>query len=77
MEFAIRGDTALHFAAAAKCNAEHICKLLIDGGADPRISDKFGNFAYERAQNEDLRLLLGGPNPQLFEYARQGQVSWR
>lgn len=64
-----RGSTPLHFAAAAKQNPLAVCKLLIAAGADPGQPDFHGYMPYEQAEQPEVRVLLGGPDQRLFDYA--------
>mmetsp|Transcript_22718 Transcript_22718/g.63092 ORF Transcript_22718/g.63092 Transcript_22718/m.63092 type:complete len:432 (+) Transcript_22718:100-1395(+) len=68
-----RGTTALHFAAAAKRNAKAAVETLLKAGADPYIVDSFGALPCERAEDNEVRQLLGGPDPKFFEYAEAGK----
>lgn len=69
-----RGTTPLHFAAAAKSNALAVCQLLLQHGADPNQADLFGYLPYEQADSPEVRVLLGGPDQRLFDYAVEGRV---
>eukprot|EP00882_Tetradesmus_deserticola_P007866 GHRQ01008280.1.p1 GENE.GHRQ01008280.1~~GHRQ01008280.1.p1 ORF type:complete len:485 (+),score=219.30 GHRQ01008280.1:147-1457(+) len=69
-----RGTTPLHFAAAAKSNALAVCQLLLQHGADPNQADLFGYLPYEQADSPEVRVLLGGPDQRLFDYAAGGRV---
>jgi hypothetical protein len=67
-----RGSTPLHFAAAAKQNALAVCQLLIASGANPGQPDFHGYLPYEQAEQPEVRVLLGGPDQRLFDYAGEG-----
>lgn len=58
-----RGSTPLHFAANAKRNALLVCQALLQAGADTKRIDGTGRVPYEHAELDDVRLLLGGPDP--------------
>lgn len=64
--------TPLHLAAAAKQNALSACKLLLASGSNPEASDAHGRFAYELSSDDDVRKLLGAPDPRLFEFVMAG-----
>lgn len=64
-----RGSTPLHFAAAAKKDALAVCQLLIASGANPGQPDLHGYLPYEQAEQPEVRVLLGGPDQRLFDYA--------
>lgn len=64
-----RGATPLHFAAAAKKNPLAVCQLLIASGAQPGQPDFHGYMPYEQAEQPDVRVLLGGPDQRLFDWA--------
>ncbi|GAB4816711.1 hypothetical protein N2152v2_003757 [Parachlorella kessleri] len=70
----MRGSTPLHFAAAAKRNTVQICKLLLEHGADDGIVDDAGRLPYELANGDDVRALLGGPDPRLYDFAAHGNL---
>ncbi|GFH23859.1 ANK_REP_REGION domain-containing protein, partial [Haematococcus lacustris] len=58
-----RGSTPLHFAASAKRNCKEMCELLLQHGAHTDPVDMAGRVPYEMAASDDLRALLGGPDP--------------
>jgi len=68
-----RGLTALHFAAAANARAPETCQALVSAGADPYLADTCGSLPYERAETDELRKALGGPDPRLFQFAEDGK----
>jgi len=68
-----RGTTPLHFAAGAKKRQAETVRALLDGGADPKIADGFGRRPYEGCEDEELRHMLGGPDPKFFKAASEGQ----
>ena len=69
------GQTPLHFAAGAHRNVFEACSALLDLGADPFEVDQHGRLAYEIAKDDELRRLLGGPDPRLFSAAAAGDLS--
>lgn len=69
----VRGSTPLHFAAGAKDNAIEACQVLLDAGADPEVADMAGRKPFELALEDDVRALLGGPDPKLFQHCAAGQ----
>lgn len=69
-----RGSTPLHFAAAAKKDALAVCQLLISSGANPGQPDLHGYLPYEQAETPEVRVLLGGPDQRLFDYAGECAV---
>lgn len=68
-----RGSMPLHFAAGAKENAKEACQALLDAGADPEVADMAGRKPFELAMDDEVRALLGGPDPKLFQYCAAGQ----
>lgn len=68
-----RGSTPLHFAAAAKKDALAMCQLLITSGANPGQPDFHGYLPYEQAEQPEVRVLLGGPDQRLFDFAGEKQ----
>ena len=70
-----RGQTALHFAARAHKNVAPLCALLLRAGADHGAADWEGRLPFELAEDDDVRLLLGGPDPRIFEAAAAGDVA--
>jgi ankyrin repeat protein len=64
-----RGSTPLHFAAAAKRDALAVCTLLLRAGADAGHPDHHGYLPFEQAESPEVRVLLGGPDQRLFDYA--------
>ena len=69
-------QTPLHFAAGAHRNVLETVNTLLERGADPFAVDKFGRLPYECAgKNEEVRFLLGGPDPRLFTAAAAGDVA--
>lgn len=68
-----RGTTPLHFAASARKKAEDTVRLLLSHGAKTDIIDMSGRMAYECAMLDEVRGLLGGPDPRLFEYCSEGK----
>lgn len=67
-------QTPLHFAAGAHRNVFETCNALLDLGADPFQVDHHGRLPYEIAKDDELRRLLGGPDPRLFTAAAAGDV---
>ena len=58
-----RGQTPLFFAAYAKDNALGSCQLLLQAGAVTDMADATGRVPHEYAKSNDVRMLLGGPDP--------------
>lgn len=50
-----RGQTPLHFAAAAHSNAHAACELLLRHGASKHASDSVGRLAFENTQDDEIR----------------------
>lgn len=46
-----------------------MCQLLIASGANPGQPDLHGYLPYEQAEQPEVRVLLGGPDQRLFDYA--------
>jgi ankyrin repeat protein len=69
-----RGQTPLHFAAAAKQNALQVCNILLDADADPCLDDAMGRFPYETTPDPVIKKLLGGPDPRIFSIAASGDI---
>eukprot|EP00193_Tetraselmis_chui_P007202 CAMPEP_0177751912 /NCGR_PEP_ID=MMETSP0491_2-20121128/637_1 /TAXON_ID=63592 /ORGANISM="Tetraselmis chuii, Strain PLY429" /LENGTH=428 /DNA_ID=CAMNT_0019267077 /DNA_START=145 /DNA_END=1431 /DNA_ORIENTATION=+ len=69
-----RETTPLHFAAGAKRNQQATVEALLKGGADPDARDAFGRQPYEGAEDESVRRLLGGPDPNFFKFASEGKL---
>ncbi|KAJ9508528.1 hypothetical protein QJQ45_012063 [Haematococcus lacustris] len=69
-----RGSTPLHFAASAKRNCREMCELLLQHGAHTDPVDMAGRVPYEMAASDDLRALLGGPDPRIFDYCEKGDA---
>ncbi|KAF5839130.1 ankyrin repeat-containing domain protein [Dunaliella salina] len=70
----MRGSTPLHFAAAAKKNAKQACEVLLKKGADTEAVDMMGRAPYEMADSDEVRVMLGGPDPRLFDLAGDGKA---
>ncbi|GAX73851.1 hypothetical protein CEUSTIGMA_g1301.t1 [Chlamydomonas eustigma] len=70
-----RGQTPLHFAASARKRAKEICTLLLKHGAATDVMDSTGRVAYEMADDDEIRTLLGGPDGRLFSFASEGKVA--
>ncbi|KAH7624919.1 putative Ankyrin-3 [Nannochloris sp. 'desiccata'] len=68
-----RGQTPLHFAAAAKKNAFETCELLVANGAHRLLEDSLGCRPYENANDTEVRALIG-PDRRIFEYAALGDL---
>lgn len=49
-----------------------MCQLLLGAGADPQQPDFHGYLPYEQAEAPEVRVLLGGPDQRLFDYAGEG-----
>ena len=64
----------MHFAAGAHRNVFETCNALLDLGADPFQVDHHGRLPYEIAKDDELRRLLGGPDPKLFTAAAAGDI---
>lgn len=69
-----RGQTPLHFAAAAKKNALQLCNILLDADADPFLDDSMGRLPYETTLDPAIKKLLGGPDPRIFSIAASGDI---
>ena len=52
---------------AAQRNHSEFVRLLLKNGANPLIEDKRGMFAFNYAEDEELRQILGGPVSTLFD----------
>jgi hypothetical protein len=48
-----------------------VCQTLIAAGAIPGQPDFHGYLPYEQAEQAEVRVLLGGPDQRLFDYAGQ------
>jgi hypothetical protein len=46
-----------------------VCQLLLAAGANPQQPDFHGYLPYEQAEQPEVRVLLGGPDQRLFDYA--------
>ena len=51
-----------------------VCQLLIASGANPGQPDFHGYLPYEQAEQPEVRVLLGGPDQRLFDFA--GETRW-
>lgn len=67
-----RGSTPLHFAACAKKNTRAACELLLEHDADTDAVDMQGAVAYEKADDDEIRKLLGGPDARCGTACMQG-----
>lgn len=70
-----QGQTPLHFGAAARKAPKDMCTLLLAHAAATDVMDAVGRYAFELADDDDIRTLLGGPDGRLFEYAASGSVA--
>ncbi|KAG1664028.1 hypothetical protein FOA52_010447 [Chlamydomonas sp. UWO 241] len=70
----MQGQTPLHFGAAARKNPKEMCTLLLAHGAATDVMDAVGRYAFELADDDEIRTMLGGPDGRLFEYAAAGNV---
>ena len=51
-----------------------MCQALIAAGAIPGQPDFHGYLPYEQAEQPEVRVLLGGPDQRLFDYAGRTPV---
>jgi hypothetical protein len=49
-----------------------VCQVLLAAGANPQQPDFHGYLPYEQAEQLEVRVLLGGPDQRLFDYAGEG-----